>query len=111
MRNVTRNLSQTATYWPPGEDNGLGDITFPGPILVRCRWQSKRELIRDDEGNERPSRAEVYVDQGLNVNGWLALGDHTGEADPRNVAGAYPVMQSGFSPSLDGRRRLDKVWL
>ena len=117
MRNRTRRMTQTATYWGPGQDDGLGGVTFPAPILFApdqgggVRWQAKSELFRDEQGNEVASTAVVYVPQAVETEGYLALGDHTDVADPRTLAGADEVRQTGASPNLRGTEQLHKAWL
>jgi len=111
MRNRTRRMNQEATYWGRPTDDGLGGKTFPNPRIVRCRWQQQAELFRDNEGNEVSSAAVVYVAEPLKTEGWLALGDYTGEPDPRNVSEAYEVRQTGDAPNLRQTEELNKVWL
>lgn len=111
MAAYTRNMTQTATYWGPGVDDGLGGMTYPAPYTIGCRWQSKAELFRDAEANEVVSRAVVYVAEPVEIQGWLALGDKSATADPRDADGAYLVRQNGASPSLSGSEILHKAWL
>ena len=109
--NLKRLMTQTATYWGPGTDDGLGGVTFPSPFLIDVRWQEKAELFRDSQGNQVVSNAVVYPPEPLAVGGYLALGNSTGEPDPRNVGGAYEVRNVAFSPSLDGSIKLNKAML
>lgn len=111
MRNRTRRMKQDVTYWGRPTDDGLGGKTFPSPVLLKCRWQQKAELFRDAEANEAASSAVVYISEPVQTEGWLALGDHIGTADPRNVEGAYEVRQTGASPNLRQTEELHKAWL
>lgn len=111
MINYTRNMTQTATYWAKGGNDPFGGTGFVAPVLIKCRWQNKTDLFVDQQGHERVSSAIVYPDQPLEIGGYLALGDQTANASPIGISGAYEIKNSGDSPSLDGRKRLNKVWL
>lgn len=110
MTPYTRNMTQVATYWPPGANDGFGGVSYGAPVAIKCRWQDKAELFRDAEGQELTSSAVVYVDRPLEAKGYLFEGDST-DADPLSVDGAREVRQIGKSPSLKGSRVLHKVWL
>lgn len=111
MSAYTRHMTETATYWGKPTDDGLGNFTFPSPSTITVRWQQKNELFRDANANEVISTAVVYVPQALEIEGWLALGDETGESDPQSVSGAHEIRQVGFSDDLRGNKRLHKTWL
>lgn len=118
MSAYTRHMKQTATYWGKPTDDGLGNFTFPSAVLLSpdnsnggVRWEQKNELFRDANANEVMSSAVVYAPQALEIEGWLVLGDETGESDPQSVDGAHEIRQVGFSDDLRGDKRLHKVWL
>ena|SRR6478609_1056237 len=106
----TRNMNQTATYWGPGTNDGLGGLQYAAPVLVRCRWQDRQTLIRDAQGREVPSRSIVYVDREMKPQGMLILGDLTAQPNPL-IAKASEILSVGNSPSLRGGLELNKVWL
>lgn len=110
MANYTRNMRQTATYWPPAGNDGFGGVTFGAPVEIKCRWQNKAELARDPDGEEFTSSAVVYPAQPLERQGWLYLGSSV-VADPRTVTGAREIRQVGDSPNLRNTKTLNKVWL
>lgn len=110
MTPYTRNLFQDATYWPPGQNDGFGGVSYGAPVEIKCRWQDKAELFRDNEGQELTSSAVVYVDRELEAKGYLFEGI-TAEANPITVEGAREVRQLGASPALKGGKVLHKVWL
>ena len=110
MNPYTRNMEQDATYWPPGDADGFGGVSYGSPVEIKCRWQDKAELFRDAEGQELTSSAVAYVDRPLEVKGYLFEGT-SAVADPLSVDGAREVRQLGKSPSLKGSRVLHKVWL
>lgn len=107
----TRNLEQTATYWPPGANDGFGNVGFGTPVTVYVRRQDKAELFRDAEANEVVSNAIVYIDQDVANKGYLALGDHTGTASPIGLDGAYEIRAVGETPNLRNSEVLYKAWL
>jgi hypothetical protein len=112
----TDDMEQVATYWPPGVNDGFGNLSFASvePVLIACRWQDDAVLFRAPSGDEETSSAIVYPDRVLAVKGQLALGDHAGTAglgvDPRD-AGAREIRQVGSSPSLSADEVLYKVYL
>ena len=110
MNPYTRNMTQDATYWPPGANDGFGGTSYGAPAAIKCRWQDKAELFRDAEGREVTSSAIVYPDQELSVRGYLLLGESVA-SDPQQVSGAREIRQAGTSPALKGGRVLNKVWL
>lgn len=107
----TRNMTQMATYWAPGDNDGFGGHVMQAPITLSCRWQEQAVLFRDIEGREVTSSVVVYPDQELAVRGYLALGDQSATTDPRDLTVAYEIRQVQQSPSLDGTRVLHKALL
>lgn len=107
----TEDLNQTATYWAPGALDAAGNVALASPVILSCRWQRKRDLVRNNEGREVVSMVVAYVDQQLATQGYLALGDATGSPDPRLLADAFEIVAEGASPDLDDDETLYKVWL
>lgn len=110
MLNRTRRMLQTATYWGPATDDGLGNLTFPAPSTLSVRWEQKQELFRDAEAREVMSNAVVYAPSPLAIRGYLAEGDQTGFGDPRD-AGGREIRQQYTVPNLRATEQLSKVWL
>lgn len=106
----TRNMPDSATYWGPGTPDGLGGFTWPAPVLITCRWEQKRELFRNDQGDDTVSAAVVFPDRDLAVGGYLAEGDHTSSPAPTD-APSYQIRQRGANKNLSGSRVLYQVWL
>lgn len=103
----TRNMRQTATYWPPIGIDNFGQTTYGSPAQIMCRWQDVAVLFRGPDGQERTSSAVVYPAQELAVKGKLRLGTHTGSPTTE----AKEIRQIGSSPSLGAGQQLWKVWL
>lgn len=110
MLPYTNNMRQTATYWPPGNNDGYGGITYSAPRSILTRWQDVAELFRDPEGNEVSSSAVVYVASPVSIKGYLYLGISIA-TDPQLVDGAREIRQAAISPDLTQTRALHKVWL
>lgn len=112
MANYTDDMNQTATYWAPsGTPDAYGQLGFAAPVTLACRWQGKTDLVRDRDGRQVVSAAVVYPEYEINPQGWMAPGDLTANADPREVSSAYQVIAVGSSPDLDEDLTLWKVWL
>jgi len=56
---------QQAWYWAKlaVTPDGFGGATYPLPVLVKCRWDGKSQLVRDSMGQEVISVAEILVVQ------------------------------------------------
>lgn len=114
----TLGMNQTATYWAPGEPDGVGGRSFLAPVTILCRWQDTAKLYRTAQGEERVSEAIVYPDRELVVGGFLALGDFTtdidsdGQLHPDDAEGnAKEIRALGVSPDISASMQLNKVWL
>ena len=122
---ITRNLNQTAVYWGSPVENGYGGVSYADPIEISCRWEDKQQIIGTITGNQiigfqNMSRAIVYVDRDLDVDGWLMLGtlddltessgDSSGEYyDPHQVAGAFIIKRFEKMPALHGTTNILRV--
>lgn len=118
MTAYTTGMNQFATYWAPGNNDGFGDVVYNAPpVRIACRWQEKKDLVRNAQGQEVVSSATVYVDRELLPRGYLAFGDLTGDvdsdgfSDPRDEALARQIINVGTSPSIAADQILHKVWL
>lgn len=112
--NYTRNMTQTATYWTPGTNDGAGGKSYAAPVTIRCRWQDVQKLFIDMHGETVMSSAIVYPDRVLENSGYLALGDLTDEEhymQPNLIRAAREIRSVGASPSLNGAQQLNKVYL
>ena len=105
MAVYTRNMRQDATYFPPAGQNGFGDLSFGAGVPVKCRWQNKTDLFRDQQGREVMSSAVVYVAQEVAIGGRLGLGTVASADD------ALEIRNVGESPDLRNQFTLVKAWL
>lgn len=113
---ITRNLRQHAVYWGSPVEDGYGGVSYADPIQISCRWEDKQQIIGTITGNQivgfqNMSRAIVYVDRDLDVDGFLMLGtlddltdssgDSSGEYyDPHQIATAYIIKRFEKTPAL-----------
>lgn len=104
-------LNQDLTYWGPGQENQFGVKTHAAPILIKGRWQDHFEEIHTVGGNVINARAIVYPNQDLEVNGFLALGDHTASAEPTAVPVASEVLAYFEDPDLRSMGKVRKAVL
>lgn len=100
---TNRNLKQSVTWWAIAPD-GFGGDTFAAPVVIKCRWEEKQEVIAELSGlpatKELMSKAVVFVDRDIKVGDYLCLGDKTPIANPTTVLGALKVQTYGFVTDL-----------
>lgn len=111
MKVRSRGMRQVATYWAPTEPDRYGQMGFAGPELIKVRWKDESQVSVDSEGREFTSSAIVYVSKEVEVQGYIAQGDHEGTSDPTGVDGAYEIRRVGQSPALRRNEKLIKVWV
>jgi len=118
---IDRMRQQDAIYWSPLGNDGFGNKTYNAPVQLRVRWEKKREMVRDKNGQEVISQAIVYPPTELDLDGFLFEGllidfDSTVDtADPLSIKGAFEIIQIATTPKLHRNkkqnRRLEHAWL
>lgn len=103
-----QNMTQDATYWPAGANDGFGGVAFGGAVAVKCRWQDDAKLARDADGNEFTTSSIIYIDQAVAAKGYLAKGAFTGTTPD---ASAREIRQVYITPNLSGDLLLVKAAL
>jgi len=114
---ISRNLPQTAIYWANPHNDGYGGVAYDDPIEINCRWEDKQQILGTITGNQiigfqSVSRAIVYVDQDLDVDGLMMLGeltdltdsegDSSGEYyDPGQLTNTYIIKRFEKTPALN----------
>ena len=116
MTPYTDALNQTAVYWGSPTSDGITGRTFDAAIEVDVRWEERQELFIDSQGQERRSRAVVFIDHDMVLGGYLFLGDlddlsSSEEADPFEIDEAYEILSYKKIPDLDGTGFVRQVWL
>ena len=100
---MNRLCVEDAVYWGNPQDDGYGGFTYDDPVEIKCRWEEKREVVtmagEDRKGREIVSKAQVWVLQDVDEEGYLYLGSLDSEAaltsveeeNPASVDGAYKI--------------------
>lgn len=102
MSIITRMRKQTAVWWQRTGRDVTGDPSFADPVEIDCRWDDKQELFVDVNGDEKISRATVYVDRDMSPGDWLKLGELESSTpdDPRDTTGAWEMRDWNKMPNL-----------
>lgn len=79
---IRRKLTQEITYWAPAGSDKYGNETFDSPVKIIGRWEERSEQVMLPNGEITVSKAIVFVDQDLEIEGYLVEGDHTAQNDP-----------------------------
>jgi hypothetical protein len=80
------------TYWGNPRNDGTGGKIFDAPVQIDARWQDRVEESFDDKGAKFISRAKVFLNQDVDIGGYLYKGVSL-FADPTSVEGAWPIKQ------------------
>jgi len=119
MNYLIKNLKQTVVYWGNPETTGVG-YSYDNAIEINGRWEDRQEIFIDADGRKQLSQAVVYVDQDVDVNGYLYLGEleDLGDSssamdwsDPQIVSGSYMIRAFKKTPNLKATDWMRKVWL
>ena len=102
---IDKFLKQTAVYWGGPVNNGFGGFIFDSqyPIELDVRWEDKQELFLDGQGQQSLSRAVVYTNIDIDINGYMLLGELTdlnSDGDPQKHEGAMRIMAFSKIPDL-----------
>src|SRR5690349_5627318 len=93
-------LFNDLTYWAPTGSNRFGIQGFDAPILIKGRWEDKNEEFTTIGGETIVSRAIALVDRPLLVDGYLANGDLTAQAEPSAIPVAFEIKGFNETPDL-----------
>ncbi len=110
-------LKQTAVYWPPEDGyDDFGQPTVSSPQELICRWEDTAEEFIDAQGTKTVSKAQVFLDEDVEVKGLLMLGTLAeAEAsdfptDPKE-AGALEIRSFQKTPRVKGTAFVRSVYL
>ena len=106
--NVKRLFKDTITYWASHEDS-FGGFSLSPPIVMKGRWEDRIERVTDSAGDELISRAVVLLDQKVEVDGYLYLGDSSSNRPAEE--GAHRIRRVDRIASLTGSKTLWKAYL
>lgn len=96
------NYNQKVTYWAPmAGDDGAGGELVAAPKILKVRWEDKVEQIFNSKGQQQVSKAQIFINSNdtVEIDGFLYNGIST-DPQPRNVPGAYQVVQVMRVPDL-----------
>lgn len=111
---IENMLKQTCVYWGSPTPSGYANqSTYADAVEISCRWSLKKELYRNQNGEEELSDALVTVSQDLDIGGFLYLGDLNDlDSSPEPMAsGAFEIRAFEKIPSVDGTKFLRRAYL
>lgn len=109
--NISRFLKQNITYWAVSSIDGWNKPTFEStPETIIGRWEDKSELYLDSNGQEKISNAIVYLNQDVEIGGYLYLGISS-EDDPTLVENAREIRYIHKVSDIKGNVFLRKIIL
>ena len=116
MGYLTRNLRQKMVYWGNPQPDGYGGYTYDDPVEIKGRWEEREELFIDSAGVQQVSRARVFIDQDVVVDGYLLLAELSTvssgeEGSPGTVDGAFRIRGYRKTPNLRATDYERKAWL
>jgi hypothetical protein len=84
--------------------------TFGSKKELACRWEDRTELFIDKNGQERTSRARIFLAESVDLDGYLYLG-HTDETSPLNLTDAFEIRSLKTTPDLRNLKQLFVAYL
>lgn len=99
---VTHNLNQDVTLWITQGVNATRDETFGTATKIKGRWEERPELFISPNGEEEQAENVVFLDRSVEIGDYIALGDHTAQDDPLQIAAAIRVRAKRTTPNLRG---------
>lgn len=111
-----RQLNQTAVYWGNPVKDGQGGFTWDDPVEIACRWNDSISTQLAANGKEFLSIAKVQVEQDVDKNGMLFLGnlidlDSSVEADPPIGDDTYTIKRFDKTPTVNSQEFFRRVFL
>ncbi|MGM0409193.1 MAG: hypothetical protein ACQEQF_00405 [Bacillota bacterium] len=100
-------LNQKLTYWGTSGFDKFSNPNIKSPVILNCRWEDKKELYKDAEGNEKVSEAVIFVNQILSAEEYIQEGEHSGT----DISNAYEIKKVDKIPSIKGDKYQYKVLL
>ena len=117
MASFSDKLTQTIVYWSLNKPSGTGGYIYNSPVELAGRWEDRNQKFVDVTGEENVARSVIYLDQDVEINGWLYLGSLSDlssgeEADPGEIAGTSGIIQQvNRIPSVDGSEIIYEIML
>lgn len=96
----------SVTYWAPNPLDGFGNRSFAAPVLLKARWQDRTDLNVGNTQEFKPSKAQVHLQQAVELGGYLAKGDYAEIdvpiTDPTTLTNAHMILRYDEIPSVQG---------
>jgi hypothetical protein len=110
---ITRQLRQTAIYWPRIELDHYGRPVYGAPSEIAVRWEEATEEVRTTEGNFLRFNARVFSDQQMQEGDRIKLGemDSRTPTDPTEDPLAIQVQKVMVETDMKGRVKLHTYYL
>lgn len=93
-------LNQTASWYAKTGNNSYGEPSYATVATIYCRFEDKRNLIKDATGKEIVSMAMMYTTSAINENDKITFGSRD-----------YIVLRVTDQPRLDGTINHREVYL
>ena len=100
-------FSEYCTYWEYKGQGAYGPVYLP-PKVIKCKWETKQELVRTGTGEEKLSNSRIYVRDSVAPNGMLARGKYDSNNPPST---AHTIMAVEEAKSLFFDQTLTKIYL
>ena len=112
---ITRHLNQTLVYWKKTGNDGEGGFEYATPEDLNGRCEFKVEQVLSALGEEKVSRARVFLEQEVEEGGYLYLGsldDSNMDSAPlpETTEGSMRIIAFETIPRLDGPGNLYKAF-
>ena len=114
MKILRTMLTHKCVYWSTPVPDGFGGYTFTNAIELNCRWEDVNERFVSDDNTENISQAKVYVDEDVEVGGYVMLasvGDITVTDNPESLSEAYKIKRFDKLPTLNGKKYLRTIFI
>lgn len=109
---ITRMRKQKAVYWPCEGYNAYGQPVLGTPVEITCRWQDVTVVFKNEKGEDQTSKAQIFVDRDVVVNGRLWRGLLVdAPANPITDRTTVTIQRFEKLPNLRATEYLRTVWV
>ncbi len=116
MSLIKRMRKQFCVYWGSPVNDKKGGFTYGTPVELTCRWEDSQVKYVTAQGEDKVSKAIVYVSQDVDVGGFLWLGRlaniPTGSStNPKLATGSGEIKNFSKLPNMKAKEFLRKAIL
>jgi hypothetical protein len=105
-----RGFQDTITYWAVASTDEYGKKTYSAPATISGRWEDRAVAFRDKHGQENVSKSVVYLESGIELDGYLFNGTSVAST-PIGLEGAWEIQQTSTVNDLRKMRTLYTAFL